>query len=47
MKEHAWAKEVERTRRQQIIDKRNEVAREKKERKLMKEEEIYMRKFLE
>ena len=38
VKEHAWAKEVEKTRRQQIIDKRNELAREKNERKLMKAE---------
>lgn len=46
MKEHAWAKEVERTRRNQIIAKRNEVAQEKKERKAMEGEERRMRQFL-
>lgn len=46
MKEHAWAKEVERTRRNQIIAKREEVAREKKERKGMEAEERKMRQFL-
>jgi len=46
VKEHAWAKEVERTRRKAITDKREERAREKTERKRMDNEEALMRKFL-
>ncbi len=47
LKQHAFAKEVERTRRKAITDKREEKAREKQERKLMTVEERQMRKFLE
>ena len=47
LKEHKWAKEVEKTRREKILAKRAEMAQEKTERKLMKEEEKYMLKFLE
>lgn len=46
LKEHAWAKEVERTRRQKIIDKRLELEREKQERKNMKEQELLMVRFI-
>ena len=35
VKQHAFAKEVERTRSKAIVDKREEKAREKNERKLM------------
>lgn len=46
VKEHAFAKEVERTRRKRIVEKREELAREKGERKNMLAEDKYMRKFL-
>jgi hypothetical protein len=38
LKEIRWSKEVERTRKNEIIRKREELAREKMERKQMKEE---------
>lgn len=37
LKNHKWSKEVERTRRNQVLAKREEQAREKLERKLMKQ----------
>ena len=47
VKDHAFAKEVERTRRKKIVEKREELAREKGERKNMLAEDKYMKKFLE
>lgn len=46
VKQNKWAKEVERERRQKILDKRAELAREKMERKMMKGEEELMKQFL-
>lgn len=37
LKEHKWSKEVEKTRRDKILAKREEMEREKGERKKMKE----------